>query len=55
MSGNKSKKLRRELRNQYKDMFEVFASKNANIIKQKPKHFPYPVWRFLIGFFIKVK
>jgi len=55
MSGNKSKKLRRELRNQYKDMFEVFAIKNANIIKQKPKYVPYIVWRFLIGFFIIIK
>jgi hypothetical protein len=55
MSGNKAKKLRRELRNQYKDIFEAFAEKNANIIKTKPRFFPYIVWRFLIGFFIKIK
>jgi hypothetical protein len=55
MSQKKIKKMRRELRNQYKDIFDAFAKKNANIIKPKPRFFPYIFWRFLIGLFIKIK
>lgn len=55
MSQNKDKKRRKEIRRLYGDMVEVMSEENARIIKPKPKLFPYFLWRFLIGFFIKIK
>ena len=55
MSQNNDKKRRKEIRKLYGDFLESFSKENARLIKPKPKFVPYPVWRFLIGFFIVIK
>jgi hypothetical protein len=55
MSQNKDKKRRRVIRKLYEEQLKVVSEINARIIKPRPRFIPYPVWRFLIGFFIVIK
>ena len=55
MSEKQDKRRRRDIRKLYGDIFSAMSEEAARIIKPKPRFVPYFVWRFLIGFFIKVK
>jgi hypothetical protein len=54
MSQKSSKKLRREIRKEYREILELSALKNEKFIKPKPRCIPEPIWIFLLGFFIKI-
>jgi hypothetical protein len=54
MSQKKDKRRRKDIRRLYGDTLDILAEENARIIKPRPRFVPYPVWRFLIGFFIKI-
>lgn len=55
MSGHSAKKQRREIRKQYGEIFEMFADKDAHLIKPKPRLVPMFIWLWLMSPFIKIR
>jgi hypothetical protein len=55
MSGKSEKRLRKEIRNQYGEMFEAIADKDARLLKPKPKFFPMFLWIWLMSPFIRIR